>query len=166
MNDPAAPPAKSREFRTPLLLAAFRRQVDGEPQDGVTEAPPAAAPTDPAAERLRVLTNLITKYLKLDDSGATLQQILNTTADPAEYDHAALRLSETRAEQSMCKARYDAIDAGRPFTDPGPTAEAALLTAMKAVDLATANTAAVGGLLPAAHDLIEAYKAKSTEAAG
>ena len=142
----------------PLLLAQYRA-----PSGDVIESAPQAAGESDTSQRLRVLSNLITKYLKLDDSAAALQLVLRNTTDAGEYDDASLALAGTLGEQSLCKARYDAIDANGPFSDPGTAAEDALLAAIRAVDRATANTSAVAALLNAAHALIAAYPANSTK---
>ena len=149
-----------RANRGPLLLlpfgnAAIRHtafknvSVDGDGED--------------EQNRRRVMMHLITKYLKLDDLATALQaQLIRTTA-PVLYDEIALMLAETRAEQSLCKARYDALDADQPFADPGPAAENQLLDAIKTVDIAIQTNAAINALLEAAHGMIKAYAAKSTK---
>jgi hypothetical protein len=160
MSDPTEAgdvPAERDTFRVPVLLQLVARSARFRTTS-------ALAAEDSLDEKGRVMSHLITKYLKLDNLAGTLQTVLGKTSDPATYDEVALRLAETRAEQSLCKARYDAIDADQPFRDPGAAAENALLAAIKAVDRATQNTAAVGALLQASHDLIVAYAASSTKA--
>jgi hypothetical protein len=145
-----------RASRVPTLLRRFR---------SVT-ATPEASKDDAAgggADKARVMTHLITKYLKLDDAASALQARLAQTTNPQTYDEIALMLAETRSEQSLCKARYDAIDADQPFTDPGPEVEDALLAAIRAVDIATQTSAAVNALLEAVHGVIQAYAARSTK---
>lgn len=160
MANPNAPEAEEHDnFRVPTLIMLTKRRALFR----VEGAELAAA--DPLEEKGRVMSNLITKYLKLDNLASTLQTVLTQTSDPATYDDVAMRLAETRAEESLCKARYDAIDADQPFHDPGSQAEDDLLAAIKAVDRATQKTAAVAALLQAAHQLIQAYAAASTAAA-
>jgi hypothetical protein len=163
--------AAAPEPMVPTLLRVsamfFPDTKPAAPPLGADEATLAAAARAAAAaadaERAKVLINLITKYLKLDDGAAALQLAMGSTDDPAQYDDAALQLAQARAEQSLCKARYDAIDAGGPFSDPGPGAERALLAAIAAVDLARANTDAIGALIDAAHGLVIAYRAEDTK---
>jgi hypothetical protein len=160
MNDPNEAgdfPAEPDTFRVPVLLQLVARIARSRMAG-------ALAADDSLDEKGRVMSHLITKYLKLDNLAGTLQTVLGRTSDPATYDEVALRLSETRAEQSLCKARYDAIDADQPFRNPGAAVEDSLLAAIKAVDRATQNTASVGVLLQATHDLIVAYAASSTRA--
>lgn len=153
-----------REPRVPTLLRAtatfFQTQPAPAPPDAGTFA---AAAVDDGAKRIKVLVNLISKYLKLDDTGAALQLAMSATDDPARYDDAALQLAEVRGEQSLCKARYDAVDADQPFKDPGPVAEQALLAAIADVDRARANTNAIQALIGAAHGLVVAYLAEDTK---
>ena len=144
--------------RTPVLLRLLARPLA---DDGGL-----AALSDDAGDldaRGRVMSNLITKYLKLDTLAGTLQSVLAKTSDPDQRDDLSLQIAETVAEESLCKSRYDSIDLNQDFTDPGPGAEAALLTAIQAVDQATQNTDAVKALLTAAHGLVSAYAASSTK---
>jgi hypothetical protein len=121
-----------------------------------------AAAGDEMDSRGSVLASLISKILKLTKAASALDALLFATDDPVEYNAIALQLAEARAEIDRCKARYDAIDAGKPFNDPGPDAETALLNAINQVGAALANTAAVSALLAATHNLVQAYRAQST----
>lgn len=145
-----------RAHRVPGLLRQFRSAASA-PEAGEDGA------AGGGADKARVMTHLITKYLKLDDVATALQARLTQTTDPQTYDEIALGLAEARFEQSLCKARYDAIDADQPFTDPGPEAEDTLLAAIRVVDIATQASVAVNALLDAVHGIIEAYAAKSTK---
>jgi hypothetical protein len=143
------------ESRAALLQLNLRRR-----EAGVSEA--IAVAEDELDARGRLLSNLITKILKLMKAESALASLLFATDDPVEYDDIALLLADVRAELALCHTRYDAIDAGRPFRDPGPAAEDSLLAAIRAVGAALANTAAVGNLLAAVHGLVQAYSAAST----
>jgi len=145
-------------YSTPILLRLLARPL-GE-DGGLASLSDAAGDLD---ARGRVMSNLITKYLKLDALANTLQSVLAKTSDPDDRDDLSLQIAEAAAEESLCKSRYDSIDLNQDFTDPGPGAEAALLDAIRAVDRATQNTDAVKALLAAAHGLVSAYAARSTK---
>lgn len=109
-----------------------------------------------------VLTNLNTKVRKLERSVAALNARLDVEPDPERFNEIASALADTRAELDACETRYQMVDNGKPFNDPGEEAETALLAAISAVNHALANTAAVSALLRAVSDLVKAYSAHST----
>jgi len=124
---------------------------------------PLGGGTGDVDARARVMGQLITKHFKLVDTVGTLSGLLGSISDPKSYDDVALRRDEAREEASFCRARYDAIDARRPFKTPPESEEDALLAAIDAVDRSVKNTKAVAALLTAVHGLVEAYAAKDTE---
>jgi hypothetical protein len=115
-----------------------------------------------AASRARVLRNLLIKRYELSDTLRTLDEVLGTTTNPSTCDQIELQKAETLAELRFCEARYDAVYAAAAFNDPGDVEEDNLRRAIKAVDRATANTAATATLLIAIHNLVVAFPAGQT----
>jgi len=112
--------------------------------------------------RSDVLSNLNAKSRKLERSVAALNARLDVETDPEEFHRIAAVLADARVELDACELRYQLIDNGQPFQDPGRAAEDALLSAIGVVNRALANTAAVSALLHAVTDLVAAYKARAT----
>ena len=112
--------------------------------------------------RSDVLTNLNAKIRKLEKAVAALNARLDVEPDPEQFNEISAVLADTRAELDACEIRYQLIDNGQPFQDPGEAAEDALLAAIGVVNRALANTAAVSALLRAVSDLVAAYKAQAT----
>lgn len=113
--------------------------------------------------RSDVLTNLNAKIRKLEKAVAALNARLDVETDPELFQDTSAVLADTRAELDACEVRYQLVDNGQPFQDPGEAAENALLAAISVVNRALANTAAVSALLHAVSDLVAAYKAQSTK---
>ena len=130
-----------------------------------TMAAAAVEPQDAAAsddDRVKVMLRLDAKAKRLMASEASIQVARDAAPNDEQYRRLDLELDEARNERMQCDSRFTAIDAGRPFHDPGPDQENRLLGAIDAVDRALQNTAAVDALLGAVHNLVQAYPASST----
>lgn len=126
--------------------------------------PTPARSAQELTDRERMMFSLGAKMRKLDQCAQILKARLDTTTNGAQYDRIALQLRETRGEHYLCEARYDAINRGLPFTALSRADELALLNAIRRVDQAIANSAAVTALLNAVHGLVQAFSASDTEA--
>jgi len=125
----------------------------------------ATKPQDDAQaddDRVKVMLRLDAKARKLMASEQSLQIARDAASSDEQYRRIDLELDEAKSERMFCDSRFSAIDAGRPFSDPGPDAENRLLAAIDAVDRALQNTAAVEAMLGAVHNLVAAYPASST----
>ena len=121
----------------------------------------AVAGQDDLQARHRVMANLGQKVFALNSSIALLHDRKENTVDPVTIVLIDEEVAEATSESDKAYARLLAI-ATQPFNDPGHDAEVALANAIKAVDRAAANTAAINGLLAAVHGLVESYAADST----
>lgn len=127
-----------------------------------TVAAPGAPAVDP--NPLPVLRALDEKARSLSDCEGVLQALLNTD-DPNKYDQIDRQLDDAVREKLLCRARFSAIDHGRPFKEPPPGEEQRLLAAINAVSRAVANTQQWEALLTAVDGLVKAYAAKDTKKA-
>lgn len=120
------------------------------------------APSNP--DRLAVLRALDEKTRSLSDSEGVLEVLLNTD-DPVKHDAVDRQLGDVVREKLACRARFSAIDHGRPFKEPPAGEEQKLLEAINAVSDAIANTQRWEALLTAVDGLVQAYAAKDTKTA-
>lgn len=117
---------------------------------------------DEDQQRKDVLDQLSTKSAKLSSACGLLEMKLAVETNPAICNQISNELSDARGEMAVCDARYAAIAADQPFNWPGAQAETDLLNAIAAVDQAVAVNAAIGALLAAVDQLVQAFKASST----
>ena len=118
------------------------------------------APSNP--DRLAVLRALDEKTRSLSDCEGVLEALLNTN-DPIKHDAVDRQLDDVVREKLACRARFTAIDHGKPFKEPPAGEEQKLLAAINAVSDAISNTQRWEALLTATDGLVQAYAAKDTK---
>lgn len=123
-----------------------------------------SAPGAPSGEqdRLKVLRALDEKTRSLSRCEGVLEALLDTD-DLDKFDAVDRKLDHTVREKLECRARFSAIDHGRPFRQPPAAEEQRLLAAIGAVSKAIANTERWVDLLTAVDSLVQAYAAKETK---
>lgn len=117
-----------------------------------------------SADKEHVLQQLEDKIDALLRAEEEFDRRLEEEADQEKRQRIEFQKGEAVDERVLCEARRSAIDADGGFADPGPEAEDSLLRAIRRVDRAIQNTAALSAFFAATRALVAAYAAESTNA--
>ena len=119
----------------------------------------------PDADRDAVIDSLKQKLTALDQVSSELVQAF-AAATAGQRAQINTELEAVGYEQTACQNRIEDLTAQAPFTRPSAGDEQALADAIAAVGRYVNTSAAVNDVLKAADDLVTAYTARGTQAAG